>query len=136
MPLFIRAPHIAQKPNASSGQIVEIVDVYPTVAELAGCPALDPTLKGEPPLGGRSLAPLLRAGGVLPSFNVSFSQYSRNRCLSNLFYSGYLPDGSNCGATNHWTGYSARTLQYRYTRWVNVTTADPEACHCIPGGPV
>ena len=125
VPLFIRAPHIEQKPNASSGQIVEIIDVYPTVAELAGCPPLDPPVKGEPPLGGRSLAPLLRAGGVLPSFNVSYSQYSRKRCLSNLFYP-VLPDGSSCGATSHWTGYSARTLRYRYTRWVNVTAADPE----------
>ena len=74
----------------------------PTLIDLAGLPPFNHNNKGEPPLQGRSLAPLvLRAGGSSstgsrPSaagagtiddlgFNVSYSQYGRSRCPDDLF---------------------------------------------------
>ena len=57
---------------------VELVDIMPTLIELAGLPAFDPEAKGEPALQGRSLAPLVvripgSSGAV--GLNASYSQY-------------------------------------------------------------
>jgi iduronate 2-sulfatase len=54
IPIIIVAPGIAI-PGTSSKALVETVDIYPTVAELAGLPK--PT--GPQPIDGRSLAPIL-----------------------------------------------------------------------------
>lgn len=105
--------------------MVELVSVFPTAVELAGVPPLDPTVKGEPALGGRSFAGLVKspgAGPVASSFNISFSQYARARCLSDLF-ADQCEVKSDMG---HFIGYSMRSPGLRYTRWVNVSIAgDP-----------
>ncbi len=54
IPLIIVAPGVAE-PGTSSAALVETVDVFPTVAALAGLPA--PT--GPQPIDGRSLVPVL-----------------------------------------------------------------------------
>ena len=67
VPLMIRVPtlpdgkggFVPSTRTASTKEIVEIVDMFPTMSDLAGARPLDPTVKGEPPLGGKSLAPLI-----------------------------------------------------------------------------
>jgi iduronate 2-sulfatase len=54
IPILITAPGVT-KPNSSTKQLAESVDVFPTLAELAGLPA--PT--GPQPIDGISLVPVL-----------------------------------------------------------------------------
>ncbi len=55
IPILITAPGIA-KLNSSTGQLAESVDIFPTLAELAGLPAP----KGPQPMDGVSLVPVLK----------------------------------------------------------------------------
>lgn len=59
VPLIVRAPQYAF-PAARSSAFVELVDVFPTLAELAGVPALDVSTKGEPPPRGHQPRAALR----------------------------------------------------------------------------
>ena len=61
-----RVPYIAWGPGRVqggrvSGSLVDLVDILPTVAELAGV-----EVAGDPPLDGLSLVPVLRGKGELP----------------------------------------------------------------------
>lgn len=56
IPLLIRAPGVTQ-PGATTGQLAESVDMFPTLAELAGLPAPDVPQR----LDGLSLVPVLRS---------------------------------------------------------------------------
>ena len=93
-----RAPLIVSVPGlATAGQhtqaLVEFVDVYPTLAELAGLP-LPKTLEGT------SFKPLLD-DPQKPWKTAAFSQYPRKVGIKNLM------------------GYTMRTDRYRLTRWVD-----------------
>jgi iduronate 2-sulfatase len=59
IPLLISAPGITQ-PNSSTKQLAESVDVFPTLAELAGLPAP----QGPHPIDGISLVPVLKDSEV------------------------------------------------------------------------
>lgn len=90
-----RAPLICAAPGQKSAgrhsaALVEFVDIYPTLCELAGLPS--PTH-----LEGTSFAPLLDAPDR-PWKRAAFSQYPRGRGVM---------------------GYSMRTDRYRFTRWMN-----------------
>ena len=87
-PLLLAAPGMktaGQKTNA----LVEFVDVYPTLAELAGLPL-------PPHLEGTSFKPLLE-NPQQPWKPAAFSQYPRKTLM----------------------GYSMRTDRYRFTVWVD-----------------
>ncbi len=85
-PLIISAPGVT-KVSKRTDALVELVDVYPTLIQLAGLPM-------QQGLEGTSLVPLLHS----PKMNwkrAVFSQYPRGRVM----------------------GYSIRTDRYRYTEW-------------------
>jgi len=94
VPLLIRAPGLKQ-PGAATAGLVEVVDVYPTLAELASLPA-------PQGLDGRSLVPML-ADPQSPGREAVLSQFARS-------FSANTPE---------FMGYSLRTPTHRYTRWVN-----------------
>lgn len=85
-PLVVRAPGRGAEGRRSDA-LVEFVDIYPTLCELAGLPV--PT-----ELEGTSLAPLLDAP-ARPWKGAAFSQYPRGKLM----------------------GRSMRTDRYRYTEW-------------------
>jgi arylsulfatase A-like enzyme len=87
-PLIVSAPGMKAR-GQSTPALVELVDMYPTLVELAGLPA-----PGH--LQGRSFAPLLQ-DPELPWKDVALSQYPRGRNM----------------------GRSLRTDQYRFTQWRN-----------------
>jgi iduronate 2-sulfatase len=93
VPLIIRTPDITEK-GITTGALVEYVDVYPTLAELADLPAPDG-------LDGVSLAPVLQ-DPKHPGKEVVLSQFSRP----------FKPSEPEV------MGYSIRTDNFRYTRWV------------------
>ena len=91
-----RVPFLIAAPNAKAkgkgcGRTVELLDIYPTLAELAGLPA-------PANLHGRSLRPLLdnpRAKWDKPAY----TQVTRG------------------GGRNQFMGYTVRTERWRYTEW-------------------
>jgi len=88
VPLIVRAPN-QTKASVVTDELVELLDVYPTLSELAGLtPPVD--------LEGKSLAPLIRDGKPL-NRKAAFSQYPR--------------EGKSV------MGYTMRTDGYRYTEW-------------------
>lgn len=100
VPLIIRAPGQV-RPGLRLSQPVELVDVYPTLAALAGLPV-------PAQLQGTSAVPLLRApergwkGAV-------FSQYLRNGIWVAKDSIPYM-------------GYSMLTADWHYVAWMNWTT--------------
>lgn len=97
-----RVPLIVSGPNVPSGKsstaLVEFVDIYPSLCELAGLPL-------PQHLEGSSFAPLLKEPGREWK-TAAFSQYPRSHGGQQLM------------------GYSMRTDRYRYTRWVERKSPD------------
>src|SRR5262245_43768058 len=115
-PVIIAAPGVSAK-GQSSQRIVEFVDLYPTLADLASL---------VPPSGlhGRSLTPLLRDPSA-PWDHPAFTQVRRG------------------DATNGFMGYSVRTEQWRYIEWdagkrgteLYDENADPAEMRNVAGDP-
>lgn len=102
VPLIIAAP--GKKQGVKSDRLVELVDLYPTLADLGGLQIPDS-------LEGTSLAPLL-AKPDQPWKTAAFSQFPRP-----WIYKG-SPD---------LMGYAIRTDRYRYVEWRNFKTAEVKA---------
>ena len=92
VPLIFRAPK-QKAAGQTSNALVEFVDIYPTLCDLAGLPV-------PQALEGLSAAPLLDQP-ELPWKLAAFSQYPRSAAGKKLM------------------GYSMRTDRYRFTRWEN-----------------
>jgi arylsulfatase A-like enzyme len=96
VPLIIRVP--GGTPAQVSSALVELVDLYPTVVELAGLPVPTPAQHGGYPLQGDSLVPFIDAPAAI-SRRGAFSQWLRE------------------GTQGDTMGYTIRTNRYRYTEW-------------------
>eukprot|EP00041_Stephanoeca_diplocostata_P016505 m.325400 g.325400 ORF g.325400 m.325400 type:complete len:709 (+) comp20385_c0_seq1:72-2198(+) len=115
VPLIIRAPWVSGTQNVKSGELAELVDVYPTTCDLAGiAPPAGETLDGT------SLGPLLRgevaAGTVKP---YALSQYPRCPTATNpadFWQSNWCEFVDRTQI--RFMGYSIRTDAWRYTEWV------------------
>jgi len=112
VPLVIAAP-AQRSPGRASGRTVELLDVYPTLAELCG-------LKPPPDLAGRSLRALL--DDPLAAWEKpAVTQLTRGK----------------------FAGYSVRTERWRYTEWdegrqgseLYDYAADPEEEHNLISDP-
>lgn len=116
VPLIIRDPYLPQSAGHRSTALAELVDVFPTLLDLAG---LDP-LAGEQ-LDGASLGPLLR-DPTLPSTNHTgwaLSQYPR--CPMDLSNPADFYENNKCEFVERseipFMGYSLRVDAWRYTEW-------------------
>jgi arylsulfatase A-like enzyme len=96
VPLIMRVP--GGTPAQVSSALVELVDLYPTIVELAGLPVPTPAQRGGYPLEGDSLVPFIDAPATV-SRRGAFSQWLR--------------DG--------FQGYTIRTNRYRYTEWLGAS---------------
>jgi arylsulfatase A-like enzyme len=90
VPLIISVPSLT-KNGKKIDDLVELVDIYPTLCDLCGLPLPDH-------LDGTSLVPFLKDSN-LSSGKTAFSQY-------------------NPFSRKEVMGYSIRTEQYRYTEWI------------------
>jgi arylsulfatase A-like enzyme len=107
VPLIFRVP--GSRPGARgkpSSSLVEFVDIYPTLCELAG-------LDGPENLEGTSLVPILEDPGAAVK-SAAFSQFLRNGVWQ-------CPDGKD------YMGYSIRTERYRYVEWYRWKTDERAA---------
>lgn len=98
IPLIFVAPGVT-RPGTSTRQLAETVDIYPTLAELAGLPAP----KGPQPIDGSSLVPVLKD----PEARVDDHAY-------HCFMKQRL-------------GRAIRTERYRYVEWRNPDHPETEA---------
>jgi uncharacterized sulfatase len=95
VPLVVYAPARAGN-GGSSDSLAELVDVYPTLAELCGLPLSDH-------LDGKSLVPILKDTSAVVRI-ASLTQQGRS-----------VPNGD--GGRRPVMGYSIRTDRWRYTEW-------------------
>ena len=95
-PLLIAAPGMTRAGGRATG-LVEMLDLYPTLLELAGLPA-------APGVEGRSLVPQLLDPGA-QGCDAAVSQH---------------PHPSYGKATH--MGYTLRTERYRYVEWRDIVT--------------
>ncbi len=103
VPLIIAAPQL--KPSQKTDALVELLDIYPTLAELCG-------LAAPADLEGVSLKPVL----IDPNGHV------RSVALTQTPRPNY-PDGK----LPEIMGYSIRTERYRYTEWRDFQTGEVQA---------
>ncbi|WP_395753236.1 sulfatase-like hydrolase/transferase [Prosthecobacter sp.] len=96
-PLMIRMPG-AKANGTSTNALVEFVDIYPTLAELAGLP-----VSGK--LEGTSLKPLL-TGTASQVKDAAFSQFPRRE------------------KDHHYMGYAMRTDRHRYIEWLDLSSRE------------
>ncbi len=97
VPLIVRVPGM-EDAGESSTSLVELIDLYPTVAELTGLPITEQ-------LEGKSLVPILDDPAQVTK-TVALSQYPRS-------------DGV--------MGYSLRTPTHRLTQWVHRKSGEVRA---------
>ena len=94
VPLIVRAPGVG-RPGRDCGRLTELVDLYPSLCDLAGIEV--PSL-----MEGTSFKPLLR-DPERPWKTAAFSQYHRRPNVS--------PDGKR------YMGYSMVTERWHYVEW-------------------
>ncbi|MDG1875671.1 MAG: sulfatase [Mariniblastus sp.] len=96
VPLIVRVPGMAR--GTSSNSIVELVDLYPTLADLAGLPISEQ-------LEGKSFVSILKNPDAKTK-TIALSQYPRRGSLM---------------------GYSMRTSSHRLTKWIDLKSGDIRA---------
>ncbi|MDX1948710.1 MAG: sulfatase [Pirellulaceae bacterium] len=97
VPLIIAAPGMKGAGKAAAGP-VELIDVYPTLAELCG-------LEAPANLHGKSLAPQMTDPGLA----------TKGYALTQVRRGGGM--GKKAGGEGFFAGYSLRTPRWRYTEW-------------------
>jgi len=102
IPVIVRIPKIKAGEGWISDAIVETVDIYPTLCDLAG-------LDGPGHLQGSSFRKVLESS-TAEWDEVAFSQYPRSSNIN--------------GQAVKLMGYSMRTPEYRITRWVDRETRE------------
>lgn len=113
IPLIISAP--GQKaPGKGAAALAELVDVYPTVAELCG-------LKAPTNLSGKSLVPQMNDSS-LPGKGFALTQVRRGGGGGGAKAKAKAADPNTTAkqkakAGPAFIGYSLRTDRYRYTEW-------------------
>jgi iduronate 2-sulfatase len=126
VPLLVSAPWIAGSAGARTDALVSLIDVYPTMAELAGLPV--PQSMG---LDGQSRASLLLNGGKsLPNADAGaaggaptdFALSVYPRCPQDLANVSMYWSNNDCLMTERATfpfmGVSLRVQDWRYTEWL------------------
>ncbi len=102
VPLMIHIPGLTDR-GMVRHQLVELVDLFPTLAEAAGLPSLTPCPRTSRAVSlcteGESLMPLIRSSTTVGKSAV-FSQILRDQFNPNVM------------------GYSIRTHRFRYTEWL------------------
>jgi iduronate 2-sulfatase len=122
VPTMIHVPGMASAiAGTSTNNFFELVDLWPTLADLAGisvpptCPPLPDALKVPICTDGASAAPMLLHSTGVPQKTAAFSQYSRPSLQP--ANTSDLPDLDKI----KYMGHTMRTPTYRYTEWRRFT---------------
>jgi len=143
VPLIIRAPWLPKSANRKSSTLAELVDVYPTVVDLAG--AAGPPDSDDLKLDGTSLGWVLRTESDEEEEEIERTGAAGKTAVLSQFGRCPLDKASNAWITNTsamwmnnwcefvdkseipWMGFSMRTKDWRYTEWAqwNGTSLTP-----------
>eukprot|EP00039_Didymoeca_costata_P003171 m.65723 g.65723 ORF g.65723 m.65723 type:complete len:539 (-) comp11755_c0_seq3:74-1690(-) len=114
VPLIISVPWLPDTFGLRALGITELVDIYPTLVELAGLPTPQ---KEIVPLAGCSQAAIFTSKNMTYTCkNYALSQYPRCPVDKNILWKRNWcieVESSDFG----WMGYSLRTVSWRYTAW-------------------
>jgi iduronate 2-sulfatase len=126
VPLIVSAPGMKSLGSAGtrSVELVELVDIYPTLVDLCSLPA--PVQPAGQELQGTTFLPLLE-DPAQPWKKAVFSQFQRN-INSNDANDVPVTDNGNG------MGYSIRTKRYRYTEWWRTDSTDETDRHIVKAG--
>ena len=102
IPVIVKVPGGEAQKGWQSDAIIETVDIYPTLCDLAG-------LKLPGHLEGSSFREVVESEGAVWD-EVAFSQYPRSSRINDQ--------------QTKLMGYSMRTPEYRITRWINRDTGE------------
>lgn len=152
VPLIIRAPWKTRSVGRRTPLLVELLDLYPTMAALAGAPQPAGDAEARWPLEGTDVSAIFDDPADVKRFDrhAAFSQYFR--CAYNADSAARVQrEGlsaesvmlTSCSGDEPlvFMGYAARTLRWRYVawmRWANGSvdwTAEPAAAELYDLGP-
>ena len=140
VPLVVRAPWVNGSAGRAVFDVVELVSLYRSLAELSGVPST----AIEPGVEGTSFAPLIAGGaggggrgrgrglGAVRGEQHALSQMTRcaQKTPGATQALGYYPCTTTAGGAMLYTfqGYSVRSAEWRFTLWArwNATTLCPE----------
>lgn len=137
VPLLIRAPGKPGSAGRRSGALVELLDLFPTIAALAGAPPPDGPGEQATPLEGTDISAVFDdPDGTHGLKEAAFSIMPR--CAAEGEHSK-VPFTGWCrpGTVPRYVGYSIRTALWRYTawvRWASVWSGDNRTLMWV-GGP-
>ena len=122
VPLLIKTPHIPHVAGRRTSALVELVDLLPTMAELAGLPPVT-IHDGDAPLDGISLAALFAVAPPAQLKPHVLAQFPRcpadpdfhGQNASDLWFRNLCINTPAAGFS--WMGYSLRDAQWRYNAW-------------------
>ena len=106
-PMIIRAPGLTDRGSSTAG-IVEFVDLFPTIVDLAGLPQV-PLCTEE----GSKILLCTEGVSLLPLF------YKPQSKVKDVAFSQYRPPSDIMG-------YTIRTHNHRYTEWVKYVNNTPQ----------
>jgi iduronate 2-sulfatase len=116
--LIIRCPWKTAAAGQITGVLAEAVDIYPTLAALAGLPT--PQSQGED-VNGTNLEPVFDTpglGAVAAALKTAaFSQLAKANLAKPFQIGAPKPPGGPARNTTEIMGYSVRVEDWRYTCW-------------------
>ncbi|XP_065846812.1 iduronate 2-sulfatase-like [Oscarella lobularis] len=126
VPLILHVPGVTDK-GMRTKALVELVDVFPSLADVAGIPVPPLCPEGENNLlacvEGSSVAPLLK-NSSRPWKSAAFSQYPRPGPMNGLpQVPRHSPFDHKLGVEQV-MGYSVRSDQYRFTEWLSFNATE------------
>jgi len=110
IPAIMRVPWLSSSHGRVSDALVEAVDLYPTLVELAGLP-----MEWKDKLNGTSLAPILKDPSRKTTKNAAYSQFAKRHRNEPYNVSPNYPK-----LETEVMGYSVRVDGWRYTAWFGV----------------
>ncbi|XP_061399133.1 iduronate 2-sulfatase [Musca vetustissima] len=120
VPLLIRSPDFAAIQNQVIHQCTELLDIFPTLVELAHLPAIPKCQAGAAQqltcTQGKSLLPLMKEDPIVGDKEFhALSQYPRPGKMPTQHPNSDKPKLKNIKIM----GYTLRTIKFRYTLWVD-----------------
>lgn len=136
VPFVIKVPWITQSHGVRTNSMIELVDLFPTLLQLAN---LQGTLPDEKQLEGKSFVPVLEDPSRVGK-NQTFTQYPRCKTKDNKEEPWKMPTDNPCTQVDakgfSSMGYSIRSDSMRYTIWLHWDSTDkqPKWDKMVPNG--